>query len=74
MSRTEFCEILDTTEPIFGFRNVEYQICMVKGRILAGLADNEEEDQWFNTIEELLYGWKLQGIPLIDALSEITFD
>ena len=41
---------------------------------LLGVIDFEKDDMWFDTVEELLSEWKLQGIPLIEALSEVMFD
>ena len=71
MTKEQFCKMLETTEPCFEFRNVDYQICTLHGKYLAGLSATEDEDCWFDTLEELLYQWKLQGIPLIDAPEEI---
>ena len=73
MTEKSFCEMLETTEPYFYFRGIDYQICAVNGGFLAGESDHEDEDIWFATKDDLLYKWKLQGIALIDALPEIEF-
>ena len=74
MTQKDFCEMLETTEPNFRFRGIDYQVCFLNGRFLAGLADSEDCDCWFNTMEELLHNWTLNGVRLIEALPEIIFE
>lgn len=71
MTEIDFCNMLETTEPYFYFRGVDYQICAVNGGFLAGESDCEDNDCWFDSKEKLLHEWELQGVVLADALSEI---
>ena len=71
MTEKELRELLCTAEPLFTFRGVEYQICVLN-RILAGLADDESQDCWFDTVDDLLDNWTLDGVPLRRALPEIS--
>jgi hypothetical protein len=73
MTANAFLTLLETTEPCFDFRGKEYQICTISGRFLVGFSDNEDSDQWFDTAEDLLNNWELDGIPLRKALPEINY-
>lgn len=71
MTKNEFLSLLSTTEPVLTFRGTDYQICCIDGRYLFGAADSEEQDQWFDSAENLLLHAVLGGYRLCEILSEI---
>ena len=73
MTEKDFCEMLEINEPYFSFRGVDYQICAVNGGFLAGEAEREDDDLWFDSKERLLREWTLQGVVFAEALAEIDF-
>ncbi|MEG1525692.1 MAG: hypothetical protein RR475_11850 [Clostridia bacterium] len=74
MTERAFREMIACNEPLFTFRGVDYQILQPTEQFLAGPADNENHDEWFNTVDDLLNNWKLDGVLLKEALLTIQYD
>ncbi|MEG0898053.1 MAG: hypothetical protein RSD01_08700 [Ruthenibacterium sp.] len=73
MTEKAFREMIVCNEPLFTFRNEDYQILQPTDRFLAGSVNNEDSDEWFDTVNDLLSNWKLDGVSLKDALAEIQY-
>lgn len=71
MNRKEIKEWLECNEPVFEYQGKEYGICFVEGKFVAGEVGKEENDQTFDTVEELLQYWKIEGMPFYDVAKEI---
>lgn len=72
MTKQEFTTLLTTSEPLFSFRGVDYQICAVTGGYIAGPADIEGRDTFFDSISSLMDNWVLETVPFAQALPEIV--
>lgn len=73
MTRVEFLEMISYNEPTFHYNGREYSICCPDGRYYVTAEDRASDlELVFDSPEELLDGWMIQGkslgeiLPLID--------
>lgn len=74
MTEQEFRDALLCNEPEFAYRGKEYAICSPDGRFYVSAEDDPAAEQLvFDTVDDLLDGWMIQGRPLRQILPEIEY-
>lgn len=73
MTLEQFREIMSCNEPDFTYNGQWYSICWPDGRYYVTASDNPEDSALvFDTLDDLLNYWNIQGKPLRDILGDIT--
>ena len=74
MTIEKFKQIMLTNEPLLTYKgNIDYQVCVVNGKYLFGLADSENEDVLYDTLDDLIENHKIDGIPFKQAIKDLEF-
>ena len=72
MTTKEFKELMICNEPDFSYQGEFYSICSPNGKFYVTASDDPgAEDLEFDSLEQLLDEWVIQGKRLRDILSEI---
>lgn len=72
MTIAQFKDMMVCNEPSFGYRGQEYSICWPDGKYYVYASDSPADiDLEFDTLDDLLEHWIIQGKPLKDVLEEI---
>ncbi|MFR1051495.1 MAG: hypothetical protein ACLSE7_07170 [Lachnospirales bacterium] len=72
MTVDDFKDMMMCNEPDFLYNGQEYSICWPGGKYYVTASDSPGDlDLEFDTIDDLLDGWMIQGKPLRDILSDI---
>jgi len=72
MTIKEFKELMICNEPDFSYQGEFYSICSPNGKFYVTASDDPgAEDLEFDSLEQLLDEWVIQGKRLRDILSEI---
>ncbi|HIT88098.1 MAG TPA: hypothetical protein IAB62_10445 [Candidatus Coprocola pullicola] len=66
-------EILECNEPVFHYNGKQYGICFVGGKFIAGEVGEEDSDESFYTVEELLENWKIEGVAFGDIVKDLQW-
>ena len=66
-------EILECSEPVFHYNGKQYGICFVGGKFIAGEVGEEDSDESFYTVEELLENWKIEGVAFGDIVKDLQW-
>ena len=66
-------EILECNEPVFHYNGKQYGICFVGGKFIAGEVGEEDSDESFYTVEELLENWKIEGVAFGDIVKGLQW-
>lgn len=70
----DFKEMLLVNEPSFDYNGFEYAISQPNGAFCVYAEDSPaDEDLLFDTVDDLLENWMIQGKPLKDILEELDF-
>lgn len=70
----DFKKMVLINEPDFGYNGFEYTIARPNGFFTVYAEDSpSDEDLMFETVEDLLENWMIQGKPLKDILDELDF-
>lgn len=73
MTISEIEEFILFNEPSFNYGGEEYSICCPDGRYYVTASDSPADtDLAFNSIDELLDGWIIQGKPFRDIVETIV--
>lgn len=71
----EFKDLLGYNEPSFGYKGKEYSICSPDGKYYVWSEGNESDTELeFETVDDMLNGWVIQGKTLREALPDIEMD
>lgn len=74
MTMNEFKEMMIFNEPEFTYNGQFYSICSPGGKYYVMSSDNPaDEELVFDTIDDLLDGWVIQGKTLRELLPELEF-
>lgn len=74
MTVNEFKESLLYNEPTFGYKGKEYSICSPENKYYVLSEDNPADSELeFDSIDDLLDRWMIQGKPLRDIISDIDY-
>lgn len=71
MSREKLIEFLICNEPSFEYNGKEYGVCWPEGKYIAWEIGNEESEQHFETPEDLLSKWIIDGSKFEDIAVEV---
>lgn len=72
MTVDRFQEIMQCNEPDFSYNGQEYSICWPGGRYFVTASDSPgDSDLEFDSLDDLLDHWMIQGRPLREILPEI---
>ncbi len=72
MNRTEFIDIIFCNEPDFSYNGKQYSICHPKEKYYVTAEDSPSDSELaFDSPEDLLDNWIIQGKCLGDLLQEI---
>lgn len=72
MTVKEFKEIMVCNEPVFEYNGKIYSICSPDGRYYARVEDEPADvDHAFDSVEELLDNWLVDGRPFREIVSDI---
>ena len=75
MDIEEFKEMMCCNEPEFMYNGEKYSICNPDGNYYVLASDSPgDEDLVFETLDDLLENWIIQGKPLKEILPEANFD
>ena len=55
----------------FNYKDKEYVICLLKGKYCCGEAGNDEDDNIFDSFEDMANNWIIQGNKLKDIVKDI---
>ena len=66
-------EILECNVPVFHYNGKQYGICFVGGKFIAGEVGEEDSDESFYTVEELLENWKIEGVAFGDIVKDLQW-
>lgn len=74
MTIEQFKEIMMVNEPDFRYHGQDYSICSPNGKYYVTASDNQDDSELeFDTLDDLLNGWMIQGKKLRDIVSGIEF-
>lgn len=72
MTVDEFRELMRCNEPDFRYHGQEYSVCSPNGKYYVTASDSpDDSDLEFDTLDELLEHWMVQGNRFRDILPEI---
>lgn len=75
MTVDRFKEIMQCNEPDFGYNGKEYSICHPKDKFYVWSEDQPADtDLEFDTLDDLLDRWVIQGKPLREILPYIDLE
>lgn len=75
MNTFEFKELLKYNEPCFGYNNKEYIVSSPDGKYYVWAEDSPQDvNLVFDTVDDLLRGWFIQGKPLYQILPDIDLN
>lgn len=75
MKESAFKEMLQYNEPTFGYAGYDYSICSPDGKYYVWAEDNPEDaDLSFDSADDLLDNWVIQGKPLRLILPDIELN
>ena len=70
-----FKEIMSCNEPDFGYNGQEYSICWPDGKYYVTASDSPDDvNLEFNSLDDLLDHWIIQGKPLRQILPYIDLN
>lgn len=72
MKIVDFVDVLMCNEPTFDYNGTEYSICFVKNRFYIGISGDESTDEIFNTVDEMLNNYYIDGKPLKQIVDKIN--
>lgn len=73
MTVEQFMEIMACNEPEFEYMGEEYSICSPNGKYYVTSSDSPSDvNLEFDTLDDLLDGWNIQGKSLRDILPNIS--
>ncbi len=61
----------ETDDITFRYQEKEYVICLLKGKYFCGEAGNDEDDNIFDSFEDMADNWIIQGNKLKDIVKNI---
>lgn len=61
----------ETDDIIFSYNNKSYVICLLGEKYNAGESGNDEDDNSFDTFEEMANKWNIEGKKLKDIVNDI---
>lgn len=74
MTINQFKEMMMFNEPDFQYRGQDYSICSPNGKYYVTASDNPDDiNLEFDTLDDLLNDWMIQGHKLRDIISDIDF-
>lgn len=74
MTVDQFKESLQYNEPDFGYKGKEYSICSPNGKFYVIAEDNPDDSNLeFESIDELLDNWIIQGKTLREIVPDIDY-
>ncbi len=74
MTVKQFEEIMTCNEPDFTYNGQQYSICWPDGRYYVTASDSPGDSELvFDTLDDLLEHWIIQGKPLRSILEDISF-
>lgn len=74
MTVNEFKEMMLCNEPDFEYNGQVYSICCPDGKYCVTASDSPSDiDLEFDTLDDLLDNWMIQGQPMRSILADITF-
>jgi hypothetical protein len=72
MTVDDFKEMMGYNEPSFGYNGQEYSICWPQDKYYVYASDRpSDEDLEFDSLDDLLDNWIIQGKPLREILPDI---
>lgn len=75
MTVDAFKKMMACNEPDFSYNGRQYSICWPDGKYYVTASDNPKDDDLvFNTLDDLLDNWVIQGKPLREILPNINID
>lgn len=75
MTVEQFKEIMSCNEPTFSYNGQEYSICWPDGRYYAAVVDSSDDTvEVFESLDDLLENWTIQGKRLKDIIKDIEID
>lgn len=75
MTADRFKEIMLCNEPDFGYNGQEYSICSPNGKYYVTASDSPGDlDLEFDTLDDLLDRWMIQGKTLREILPDIDWE
>ena len=75
MTVDEFMEMLYFNEPDFCYNGCMYSICHPKEQFYVSEEENPEANELvFDSVEDLLDNWMIQGKPLREIIPNIEWD
>lgn len=66
-------EHIMNNEPPFDYKGVEYMICFPDGKFHCGIVDKPLEDKVFDSIEDVLNNWIIDGKNFKKIINEVNF-
>ena len=74
MTVEEFKTMMACNEPDFAYNGEAYSICWPNGKYYVTASDSPDDaDLEFDSLDNLLDRWMIQGKPLREILSQIDF-
>ncbi len=74
MTIPQFKEMMMCNEPDFCYNGQEYSICSPNGKYYVTASDNPEAANLeFDTLDDLLDQWRIQGKPFREIIPAIDF-
>lgn len=74
MTTDNFEEMMLCNEPDFSYNGQFYSICSPNGKYYVTASDSPDDvDLEFDSLDDLLDHWMIQGRPLRDILPELRF-
>ena len=75
MTVDSFKEMMQCNEPDFAYNGEKYSICWPRGKYYVTASDSPSDaDLEFDTLDDLLDRWMIQGHPLRHILQDIELD
>jgi|GEM_PF-2584536 hypothetical protein len=71
MDKKELIGFLEINEPVFIYNNKEFGICNMGDFIIAGNHEDPATEQKYNTVEELLDDWIVEGVKFSDIANKV---
>lgn len=75
MKVDDFKDIMMCNEPDFGYNGQKYSICSPNGKYYVTASDSPGDvDLEFDSLDDLLDNWTVQGKPFREVLPEIEIE
>lgn len=72
MKIADFVDVLMCNEPTFDYNGTEYNICYIKNQFYIGISGDESTDKVFDTVDEMLNDYYIDGKPLKQIVDKIN--